>query len=98
MYSKMLLVNQTLGQDNLLFFGLNVTHTDFTGLNIRFSGHTCMLITKTINIPGITQILLHKTLDTRKSFLIESVRLTVSNTFHKSYIIKLILCANVMYD
>ena len=34
MYSKMLLSNLTLGQDNLLFLGLNVTHTDFTGLNI----------------------------------------------------------------
>ena len=88
MYSKMLLSNQTLEQENLLFLGLNVTHTDFTGLNITFSGHTSMLITKIINIPGITQILLHKTLDARKSLIIESVRLTVSNTFHKSYIIK----------
>ena len=30
----MLLSNLTFGQDNLLFLDLNVTHTDFTGLNI----------------------------------------------------------------
>ena len=37
MYSKMLLSKLTLGQDNLLFLGLNVTHTDFTGLNLCMS-------------------------------------------------------------
>ena len=34
MYSKMLLSNPTFGQDNLLFYGLNVKYTDLTGLNI----------------------------------------------------------------
>ena len=34
MYSKMLLYNLTLGQDYLLFLGLNVPHRDFTELNL----------------------------------------------------------------
>ena len=34
MYSKTLLFNVTLRQNNLFFLGLNATHTDFTKLNI----------------------------------------------------------------
>ena len=40
MYYKTLLSNVTLGQNNLLFLGLNETHTDFTGLNIMSLHYT----------------------------------------------------------
>ena len=39
MYSKLLLSNLTLGQDNLLFLGINLTHTDFTGLTLSDPGY-----------------------------------------------------------
>ena len=61
MYSKMLLSNLTLGQDNLLFLGLNVTHTDFTGLNIISfhklkSKHTSNIFCKPIALGAMRQI------------------------------------------
>ena len=61
MYSKMLLSNLTLGQDNLLFLGLNVTHTDFTGLNIlsflkQKSKHTSNIFCKPIALDAMRQI------------------------------------------
>ena len=61
MYSKMLLSNLTLGQENLLFLGLNATRTDFTELNIisfhkLTSKHTSNIFCKPIALGAMRQI------------------------------------------
>ena len=53
----MLLSNLILGQDNLLFLGLNATHTDFTGLNMLKLKHTSDIFCKPIALGAMRQIL-----------------------------------------